>query len=94
MPEPGRPLYEDETRPDGFETPEAAADLARNQTHWGYGVELDFSDGVTSAIVLGREVNAANEAWARWAEDTSQPYPEVRVHNYAIDLGLVADSEG
>jgi hypothetical protein len=39
---------------------------------------------------LGREVNAAIEAWERWAEDTSQPYPEVHVHNYAINLGLVA----
>jgi hypothetical protein len=45
----------------------------------GYAeMELDFSDGVTSAIVLGREVNAANEAWERWAEDTNQPY-----HKYA-----------
>ena len=87
-------FYEDETCPDGFETPEAAADWARTQTHWGYGAELDFSDGVTSAIVLGREVNAANEAWERWAEDTSQPYPDVRVHNHAIDLGLVAEAEG
>lgn len=43
---------------------------------------------MTSAIVLGREVNAANEAWERWAEDTTQPYPEVRVRNYAVDLGL------
>jgi len=50
---------------------------------------MDFSDGVTSAIVLGREVNAANDAWQRWAEDTSQPYPEVHVHDYAINLGLV-----
>lgn len=45
---------------------------------------------MTSAIVLGREVNAANKAWEEWAEDTSQPYPQVHVHNYAIDLGLVA----
>jgi hypothetical protein len=41
--------------------------------------------------VLGREVNAANDAWQRWAEDTSQPYPEVHVHNYAINLDLVTD---
>lgn len=85
-------FFEDETCPDGFETPEAAAVWARTQTHWEYGAELDFSDRVTSAIVLGREVNAANEAWERWAEDTTQPYPEVRVRNYAVDLGLVDDS--
>jgi len=87
-------FYEDETCPDGFETPVAAADWARTQTHWGYGAELDFSDGVTSAIVLGRDVNAANEAWEQWAEDTSQPYLEVRVHNHAIELGLVTEAEG
>lgn len=38
---------------DGFDTPEAAAEWARRQTIWRYGSELDFSDGVTSVIVLG-----------------------------------------
>ena len=86
-------FFEDETCPDGFETPEAAVEWARTQTHWRYGAELDFSDGVTSAIVLGREVNAANEAWERWADAGSrEPYPAVDVHNYAVDLGLVTDS--
>jgi hypothetical protein len=78
---------------EGFDTPEAAAEWASRQTIWRYGSELDFSDGVTSCIVLGREINEANEAWERWAEDTSQPYPGVRVHNYAVDLGLVAGAE-
>jgi hypothetical protein len=82
-------VYFDDGHADGFEAPPAAAEWARSQTLWTYGSELDFSDGVTSCIVLGREVNAANEAWEQWAEDTSQPYPEVRVHNYALNLGLV-----
>jgi hypothetical protein len=62
------------------------------QTLWTYGSELDFSDGVTSVIVLGSEVNAANAAWQAWADaGGSGPYPEVEVHNYAVDLGLVVD---
>lgn len=52
-----------------------------------------LSDGVTSAIVLGREVNAANEAWERWADAGGRErYPEVDVHNYAVDLGLVTEA--
>ena len=34
---------------DGFATPQAAAEWARRQTVWEYGVDLDFSDGVTSS---------------------------------------------
>ena len=86
-------FYSDETCPDGFPTPEAAAEWARTQTHWGYGAELDFSDGVTSCIVLGAEVNAANAALQEWADAGGDgPYPEVEVRNYAVDLGLVADA--
>jgi hypothetical protein len=46
---------------------------------------------VTSVIVLGREVNAANAAWQAWAEAGGSPYPEVEVPNYAVELGLVTD---
>ena len=85
-------FYSDETCPDGFETPEAAAEWARTQTLWGYGAELDFSDGVTSCIVLGAEVNAANAAWQERADaGGDEPYPDVSVRNYAIGLGLVTD---
>ena len=52
-------LYFDDEHADGFETPAEAAEWARGQTLWEYGSELDFSDGVTSVIVLGGEVNAA-----------------------------------
>jgi hypothetical protein len=84
-------FYSDETCPDGFATPEAAAEWARTQTLWGYGAELDFSGGVTSCIVLGAEVNAANAAWQEWADAGGDgPYPDVSVHNHAIDLDLVA----
>ena len=83
---------EDETCLDGFATPEAAAEWAQCQTLWVYGSELDFSDGVTSFIVLGAEVNAANAAWQTWADAGGDgPYPEVAVCNYAIRLGLVTD---
>ncbi len=62
---------------DGFETPDAAAEWARRQKLWAYGSELDFSDGVTSVIVLGGEVNAANAAWHEWADAGAVgPYPE------------------
>ena len=78
---------------DGFQTPKTAAEWARRQTMWEYGSELDFSDGVTSSIVLGAEVNAANAAWQEWAEaGGDEPYPGVSVHNYAIDLGLVTEA--
>jgi hypothetical protein len=84
-------FYSDETCLDGFETPEAAAEWARTQTHWEYGADLDFSDGVTTSIVLGSEVDAANAAWQEWADaGGDEPYPEVAVRNYAIGLGLVA----
>ena len=59
-------LYFDDEHADGFETPAAAADWARAQTLWKYGSELDFSDGVTSVIMLGSEVNSANDAWQAW----------------------------
>lgn len=86
-------FYEDESCPDGFDTPEAAAEWARAQTHWTYGTELDFSDGVTSVIVLGGEVNAAGAAWQAWADAGADgPYPDVSVHNHAIDLGLVTEA--
>jgi hypothetical protein len=86
-------LYFDEGHPDGFETPEAAAEWARAQTLWAYGSELDFSDGVTSVIVLGSEVNSANAAWQAWADaGGSGPYPEVAVRNHAVDLGLVTEA--
>jgi len=43
-----------------------------------------------SFIVLGSEVNAANAAWQEWADaGGGGSYPEVEVHNFAIDLGLV-----
>lgn len=43
--------------------------------------------------MLGREVNAANEAWERWADAGGrEPYPAVDVHNYAVDLGLVTEA--
>jgi hypothetical protein len=91
MSDAGR-FYFDDGHPDGFETAAAAAEWARAQTLWAYGSELDFSDGVTSVIVLGIEVNAANAAWQAWADPGgSGPYPEVDVHNYAADLGLVTD---
>ena len=86
-------LYFDDEHTDGFETPAAAAEWARSQTLWAYGSELAFSDGLTTVIVLGSEVNAANAAWQAWADaGGSAPYPEVAVRNYAIDLGLVADA--
>lgn len=86
-------FYEDETCRDGFDTPEAAAEWARRQTLWEYGSELAFADGVTSFIVLGAEVNAANAAWQEWADAGGDgPYPEVSVHNHAIDLGLVIEA--
>ncbi len=45
---------------------------------------------MTSFIVLGTEVNAANAAWQEWADAGGDgPYPEVEVHNYAVDRGLV-----
>ena len=48
-------------------------------------------DGVTSCIVLGAEVNAANAAWQEWADAGGDgPYPDVSVRNHAVDLGLVA----
>ena len=82
-------LYFDDAHADGFETPAAAAKWATAQTLWAYGCELDFSDGVTSVIVLGGEVNEANAAWQAWADmGGSGPYSEVEVHNYAIELGL------
>jgi leucyl aminopeptidase (aminopeptidase T) len=56
---------------------------------WRYGSELDFSDGVTSVIVLGAEVNAANAAWQEWP-DAGGPYPEVSVRNRAVAIGLVS----
>ena len=59
----------------------------------GYDSELDFSDGVTSFIVLGAEVNAANAAWQEWTDAGADgPYPDVAVHNHAIDLGLVTEA--
>jgi len=85
-------FYLDDEHPDGFETAAAAAEWARGQSLWKYGAELDFSDGMTSFIVLGSEVNAANAAWQAWADaGGGGPYPEVEVHNYAIDLGLVTE---
>lgn len=77
---------------DGFDTPEAAAEWARRQTLWRYGSQLDFSDGVTSIIVLGGEVNAANAAWQEWADAGGGPYPEVSVPNRAVALGLVTEA--
>ena len=77
---------------EGFETPEAAAEWARRQTTWEYGSELDFSDGVTSIIALGSQLNANAAAWEAWSGDG--PWPEAPgVHNYAADLGLVDDAE-
>ena len=88
-------LYFDDEHDDGFETPSAAAEWARSQTLWAYGSELDFSDGVTSVIVLGSELNAANAAWQAWADAGGDgPYPDVEVRNYAVELGLVTDSLG
>jgi hypothetical protein len=85
-------FYLDDSHPEGFQTAAAAAGWARTQTRWAYGSELDFSDGVTSVIVLGSEVNVANAAWQAWADaGGSGPYPEVEVRNYAADLGLVTD---
>jgi hypothetical protein len=86
-------FYWDESCPDGFETPEAAAAWARAQTRWAYGTELDFSDGVTTVIVHGAEVNTADAALQAWADAGGDgPYPEVSVRNYAVELGLVTDS--
>ena len=86
-------FYEDETCPDGFDTPEAAAEWARTQTHWQYGAELDFSDGATGSLFWGAEVNAANAAWQAWADAGGNgPYPDVSVRNRAIDLGLVTEA--
>jgi hypothetical protein len=73
---------------DGFESPRAAAEWARRQTIWEYGSELDFSDGVTSLIVLGVEVNANEAAWERWIGRGDWP-DAPGVHNHAEDLGLV-----
>jgi len=42
---------------------------------------------------LGAEINAANAAWQAWADTGgSAPYPEVKVRNFAVGLGLVTDS--
>jgi hypothetical protein len=88
-------VYWDDTCPDGFGTPDAAAEWARRQTQWEYGSELDFSDGVTSVIVLGSEVNAADAVWQEWADAGGDgPYPDVSVRNHAIDLGLVDETGG
>ena len=85
-------LYFDDEHADGFETAAAAAEWARGQSLWEYGAELDFSDGMTSFIVLGSAVNAANAAWQVWADaGGGGSYPEVEVHNYAVDLGLVTE---
>lgn len=87
-------LYFDDEHPDGFETPSAAAEWARGQTLWSYGSELDFSDGVTSVIVLGSEVNAANEAWQAWADaGRRRPYPEIEVRNFAAEQALLPTHE-
>ncbi len=68
------------------------ADGAAGETLWAYGSELDFSDGVTSVIVLGIEVNAANGAWQAWADaGGGRPYPDVEVRNFAVELGLVTE---
>jgi hypothetical protein len=83
--------------PDGdneaFESPEAALEWAKTQTVWQYGSDLDFSDGLTTIIVLGSDYNANLAAWDRWAQKGGEgPYPGVPVHNYAVDLGLVTES--
>lgn len=45
--------------------------------------------------MLGAEVHAANAAWQEWADaGATGPYPDVSVHNHAIDLGLVTDAAG
>jgi len=85
-------FYEDESCPDGFETPQAAAEWARTQTTWAYGSDLDFSDGVTSIIALGADLIANEAAWEAW--DGKSKYPEgVGVRNHAIGLGLVTEAE-
>jgi hypothetical protein len=77
---------------DGFESPQAAAEWARRQTGWQYGSELDFSDGVTSTIALGAELNANAAVWEEW--DGRGDWPDAPgVHNYARDLGLVTRPE-
>ena len=83
-------FYEDETCPDGFETPEAAAEWSTRQTTWEYGAELDFSDGMTSMIVKGSDLIANEAAWEEW--DGEGEWPDApAVHNYAVDLGLVTE---
>jgi hypothetical protein len=74
---------------DGFASPEAAAEWARTQTVWEYRSELDFSDGCTAQIVLGSEFNANQAVWEAWDGGDLPDAPGV--HNYAEDLGLVAD---
>jgi hypothetical protein len=60
-------IYWDETGgADGFGTPEQAADWVRRQTTWEHGSDLDFSDGVTTIIALGAELNANAAAWDAW----------------------------
>ena len=84
----GSLYYDDSGGRDGFASPEGAARWARRQSAWEYGADLDFSDGVTSIIALGAELNANAAVWEEW--DARGDWPDApAVHNYARDLGLV-----
>ena len=78
---------------DGFETPEAAAEWARRQTTWEYGVDLDFSDGLSAIIALGADLNANAAAWDHWNREGDWP-DAPGVQNHALDVpGLVIEPE-
>jgi hypothetical protein len=58
----------------------------------GLGTWQARGRSAVSAVPRALEVGYRHEAWERWAEDASQPCPEVRVHNHAVDLGLVSET--
>ena len=81
----GGSVYFDDACPDGFETPEAAAEWARTQTIWPDLIH-DLADGMSAIIALGADLNANAAAWEQW--DDRGDWPDAPpVHNFARDLG-------
>jgi len=82
--------FDDSAGRDGFATPQSAVEWARRQAVWEYGADLDFSDGVTSIIALGAELNANAAVWEAW--DGGEWPDAPGVHNFALDIGLVTEA--
>jgi hypothetical protein len=81
---------------DGFESPESALEWAKGRGSEGdlYPDILDdLADGVSAQIVEGGQYNKAMDLWDEWddAGGDMDDWPEVEVHNYAEDLGLVKE---